>query len=87
MTFITTEQAAYHRQMRVTLQMPRLSDGDCMAIDQRLGEVARTLKTGGAGMSVLSLARSEARSLIRQRLVAGKTHHLCAFSAEEVTQA
>ena len=83
MTFITTEQAAYHRLMRVTLQMPHLSDGDCAAIDLRLGEVARILKTGGASVSVLSLARSEARALVRQRIVAGKTHHLCAFSAQE----
>ena len=82
MTFITTEQAAYHRQMRVTLQMPRLSDGDCMAIDQRLGEVARTLNR--ASVCCLSLARSEARALIRQRMIEGTTHRDCAFSAQEV---
>ena len=83
MTFITTAQAAYHRLMRVTLQMPSLSDADCAAIDLRLGEVARTLKTGGGEVSMISVARSEARALVRQRISAGLTHHICAADAEE----
>jgi hypothetical protein len=85
MTFITTEQAAYHRRMRFSLDMPHLSDDDCAAIDLRLGEVARFLKTGGGEVSMISIARSESRALIRQRIAAGLTHHLCTADAEEGT--
>lgn len=73
----TREQAAYHRLMRVTLQMPSLSDDDCAAIDLRLGEVARTFKTGGSGVSVVSVAIDEAHALIRQRVASGESRYLC----------
>jgi hypothetical protein len=82
---MTPDLFAYYRLMRVRLRMPHITDDDCAAIDLRLGEVARTLKTGGGEVSMISVARSEARALVRQRIAAGLTHHLCAADAEEGT--
>ena len=65
--------------------MPLLTTADCVAVDARLGEVARTLKTGGGGVSVVSLAKSEAHALIRQRVVSGKTRLADAKIIEERT--
>lgn len=82
---ITLEQFTYFRRLRFMLCMPHITDDDCAAIDLRLGEVARTFKTGGSEVSMVSIAQSEARALIRQRIAAGLTHHICAADAEEGT--
>lgn len=81
---IKQAQIEYYMRLRRTVGMPHLTSADCAAIDRRLGEVARTFKTGGSTVSAISIAIYEARALIRERVVDGKTHLADARVIEEM---